>query len=95
MLNYTPYMETCLSYLKESPTAASTDKKLAAWVDLQRLSEEVGNAFRCSPTGVISFQDPEIRGQVELLSQKFDLWWESTEKNILDGKREAQRAEQC
>lgn len=88
MLTFTPFMERCLNYLKESPNAAPTDKKLAAWVELQRLSEEIADSFRrgSSPADPPSFEDPSTRAAVDLLSRKFDLWWDNTDKKVLDGK---------
>ena len=90
MLNCTPFMKRSLSYLRNSPHAATTDKKLAAWVDLQHLSEEVADAFRRGRTNVVSLEDPQVRGQVEQLSRKFETWWENVDKNILDGKHRDQ-----
>ncbi len=86
MLSFTPFMNRSLSYLRESPHAAPTDKKLAAWVDLQHLSENVADAFRRGKSDFVAFEDPQIRRHVEQLSQKFENWWNNVDKNILDGK---------
>ncbi|KAJ9615463.1 hypothetical protein H2200_001538 [Cladophialophora chaetospira] len=84
MLKFTPFMNRSLSYLRDSPYAATTDKKLTAWVDLQHLSEEVADAFRRDRTDAVSLENPQVRIEVEQMSQNFERWWESVDKNILD-----------
>ena len=86
MLNFSPFIERCLSYLTDSPNAAPTDKKLAAWVELQHLSEEVADTFRRGSVNKVSFEDPFIRAHIERLVRKFDTWWQNTDKSLLDGE---------
>lgn len=90
MLGFTPFMNRSLSYLRDSPQAATTDKKLAAWVDLQRLSEKVADVFRRGRGDeVVSLENLEVRKEVDLLSQQFDIWWEHVDKDMVDGKSRA------
>jgi hypothetical protein len=86
MLHLTPFMERSLRYLTESPNAAPTDQKLAAWVDLQRLSEETADAFRRGQPTLVTFEDAEVRQQIEYLARKFDTWRERLDRQVLDGE---------
>ena len=52
LLRFLDFMAECEEYLETSSDAAPTDKRLAAWVEIQHIMEEAGNAF--------SFDDPSV-----------------------------------
>ena len=50
-LRFTSWMDDCLKVLETSPEAAPTDRRLAAWVRIQRLVEECNVTFSLDDPG--------------------------------------------
>ena len=85
MLRFSNYMNECEEYLEISSDAAPTDRRLVAWVKLQRIMEEVGN--------VLSFDDPnatpslaETRIQLVLkgFEKQIEGWKKSTARETMN-----------
>ena len=87
MLNFTPFMQTCISHLRNSPEAAPTDRKLVAWVELQHLTEEVADSFRRNSAGTPSFNESATQTKLQAFGMKFEEWTRNLDQAILDGMR--------
>ena len=82
MLRLSSWMAECIDYLEASPDAAPTDKRFVAWVKLQRLIEECGNA--------LSFDDPSAspslaESRVQLMLKGFEKQMENWKNSIAPG----------
>lgn len=82
MLRLSNWMAECIDYFEASPDAAPTDKRFIAWVKLQRLMEECGNAF--------SFDDPSTspslaESRIQLMLKGFEKQMENWKNSIAPG----------
>ena len=85
MLNFTPLMQTCVSHLRNSTDAVSSNQRLLAWFKAQHLSEEVTDNFRRNDSGTPSFNDPATRTKLRAFAQGFEDCVQGLDRNILDG----------
>ena len=90
MLNFTPIIENCISYLRLVPEVAPTDRRLVAWVELQRLSEEVTDDFRRNKSGTPSFNDAVTQDKLKSFGMKFEEWVQTSGHRNLDGRVQIQ-----
>jgi hypothetical protein len=82
MMPFTRWMAESVDLLEQSPAAAPTDKRFAAWVRLQRLVEEAGSAFGFNdPNCSVSLNQP----RVQLTLRAFDKQLKACKANIPPG----------
>lgn len=74
-LRYSSWMEDCCVVLRTSPDAAPTDKRLVAWVQLQRLVEECGRNFALdSPDDTVSLADERAQLMLQSYEKQLEAW---------------------
>ena len=78
MLAWTDQMSQCLELIENSPIAAPLDKCLVAWVKLQRITSEWGNAIHSTGSNV--------QVTVNGYHRQRDKWKEDTPLAVLNGK---------
>ncbi|KAL9097948.1 MAG: hypothetical protein Q9163_006295 [Psora crenata] len=81
-LRFTSYMAECLDVLETSPDAAPTDRRLAAWIRIQRIVEECVDSF--------SLDDAEntaslAEGRVQALLRGYEKQMEAWGKTLKPG----------
>ena len=74
-LRFSSWMENCCVVLRTSPDAAPTDKRLVAWVQLQRLVEECGRNFALdSPDDTVSLADERAQLMLQSYEKQLEAW---------------------
>lgn len=87
MLRFTTWMAECVDYLETSQDAAPTDKRLVAWVRLQRIMEEFGTAFAFDdPSETVSLIEPRTQLMLKGFEKKLEIWKSNTPSLVLNGK---------
>ena len=85
LLRFSNYMAECEEYLETSSDAAPTDKRLIAWVKIQRIIEEAGNAFSFDdPSATPSLAEPRIQLMLKGFEKKMESWKTSTARGIMN-----------
>ncbi|KAF2710195.1 hypothetical protein K504DRAFT_430539 [Pleomassaria siparia CBS 279.74] len=82
ILSYNSWMEECLSLLQKSPKL--DDKRVVAWVQLQRIADEANTAFGFDDAST-SFSLSELRLQVilRLFEKRMEDWKKSVPRGVL------------
>ncbi|KAG8526342.1 uncharacterized protein KY384_000335 [Bacidia gigantensis] len=84
-LRFTSYMAECLEVLENSPDAAPTDKRFAAWVRLQRLVEDAVNAFALDdPESTVSLVDIRIQNQLKGYEHQMKEYLRNLEPGVMN-----------
>ena len=82
-------MQDCVNTLETSPDAAPTDKRLIAWVRMQRLVEECNITFSLDdPGNTASLADDNVQQNLKGYEKQMDMMkkdFEST-PGLLNGK---------
>lgn len=86
MLRFSNWMAESLKELETSPDAAPTDKRLAAWVKLQRIMEASSSAFSTDdPSAGITLADPRIQLTLKSFEKQLENWKFNLPSNIMNG----------
>lgn len=88
MLRFTTFMSECLEVLETSPDAAPTDKRLAAYVRIQRIMEECVTSFSLDdPGNTVSLADERVQHMLKAYEKQLASWKGDLEPGILNGEK--------
>lgn len=85
MLQFNNWMSDCLSRLEKSPS--DLDRRLAAWVRLQRIADEVSTSFGFDdPSMSISLTESRMHVIVKAFERRMEEWKKETARELIDSK---------
>ena len=85
-LRFTSYMGECLDVLENSPEAAPTDRRFAAWIRIQRIVDECVNSFSLDdPEITVSLTDVRVQNQLRGYEKQMEEWRNRLEPGTSNG----------
>jgi hypothetical protein len=85
MLQFNNWMSDCLSRLEKSPSGL--DRRLAAWVRLQRIADEASTSFGFDdPSTSISLMESRMHVIVKAFERRLEDWKKETAPELIDSK---------
>lgn len=86
MMRFTSWMAECVECLENSSEAAPTDKRLAAWVKLQRIMEETVTSFALDdPDATVSLVDPRVQLRLKGFEKQLEEWKKNIDPHVMNG----------
>jgi hypothetical protein len=86
MMRFTNAMSESLSVLESSPEATSSDKRLIAWVKLQRIMEAASSALGFDdPSAEITLTDPRTQLSLKGFEKQLEDWKRNIDPDVMNG----------
>ena len=86
MLKYNTWIGECVEYFKICPEATPSDKRLAAWVQLLSISEQIATAFSFDDlTRIANMAQPETRYLLEGFKDSLSDWRVGIDSRLMNG----------
>lgn len=87
MLRFTNYMAECVEFLESSPNALLNDRRLVAWIQLQRIMEGCSTSFEFDdPSATVSLEEPRIQLMLKGFEKKLKGWRENLIDGVMNGE---------
>lgn len=86
MLQFSNWMAESLEVLETSPAAAHTDKRLVAWVKLQRIMEASCSVFsKDDPSVDVTLADPRTQLALKSFERQLEDWKRNLSTDVMNG----------
>lgn len=85
LLQFNDWMSECVNHLERSPHR--TDRHLAIWFELQRITDEAMSSFGLDDTSASSpLTESRVQAVLRWFDKRMDVWKKSTPNGMLTGK---------
>lgn len=84
MLPYSPFVASCISFLKRSPCASKTDRQLAAWGEMHHIADECAAAFSLENASLHEMSDARLALTLKGFETRLEDWWKDLEPHLIN-----------
>lgn len=93
MLRYNTWIGECVEFLQTSPAAAPSDKRLAAWVQLLSISEEIATGFSFDDlTKIAKIAHPQTLCMLKGFEKRLSGWRTDVDPEMMNGMHKSLRS---
>ena len=84
MLTWSPFVGSCINFLKRSPCASKTDRQLAAWAEMQHIADECAAAFSLENASLHHMSDPRLQLTLKTFETRLNDWWKELDPDLIN-----------